>query len=330
LSATTRPVGITGVGYSVPPRVLTNFDLERMVETSDEWIRTRTGIAERRIAEPDVATSDLALTAASQALANARVRPDQLDLIVVATVTPDAPFPATACIVQHKLGAVRAGAFDMEAGCTGFIYGVSLASQAVATGACDAALVIGAEVLTRVVDWTDRNTCIIPGDGAGAGVLQPVEEGRGILSFVLRADGSGGDLLKLPAGGSRIPTTAETVSKGLHYAHMDGNEIFRFAVRVVEEAAVECLDKAGLTLAEVDLIIPHQANLRIIEACAKRMDIAQEKWVCNVDRYGNTSAASIPIALAETVESGRLTEGQLVLLVGFGAGLTYGAVAMRW
>ena len=330
MSATTRPVGITGVGYSVPPRVLTNFDLERMVETSDEWIRTRTGIAERRIAEPDVATSDLALTAASQALANARVRPDQLDLIVVATVTPDAPFPATACIVQHKLGAVRAGAFDMEAGCTGFIYGVSLASQAVATGACDAALVIGAEVLTRVVDWTDRNTCIIPGDGAGAGVLQPVEEGRGILSFVLRADGSGGDLLKLPAGGSRIPTTAETVSKGLHYAHMDGNEIFRFAVRVVEEAAVECLDKAGLTLAEVDLIIPHQANLRIIEACAKRMDIAQEKWVCNVDRYGNTSAASIPIALAETVESGRLTEGQLVLLVGFGAGLTYGAVAMRW
>lgn len=330
MSATTRPVGITGVGYSVPPRVLTNFDLERMVETSDEWIRTRTGIAERRIADPDVATSDLALSAASQALANARMQPERLDLIVVATVTPDAPFPATACIVQDKLGASRAGAFDMEAGCTGFIYGVSLASQAVATGACDAALVIGAEVLTRVVDWTDRSTCIIPGDGAGAGVLQPVEEGRGILSFVLRADGSGGDLLKLPAGGSRIPTTAETVSKGLHYAYMDGNEIFRFAVRVVEEVAVECLDKAGLTLAEVDLIIPHQANLRIIEACAKRMGIAQEKWVCNVDRYGNTSAASIPIALAETVESGRLTKGQLVLLVGFGAGLTYGAVAMRW
>jgi len=330
LSATTRPVGITGVGYSVPPRVLTNFDLERMVETSDEWIRTRTGIAERRIADPDVATSDLALSAASQALANARMQPERLDLIVVATVTPDAPFPATACIVQDKLGASRAGAFDMEAGCTGFIYGVSLASQAVATGACDAALVIGAEVLTRVVDWTDRSTCVIPGDGAGAGVLQPVEEGRGIQSFVLRADGSGGDLLKLPAGGSRIPTTAETVSKGLHYAYMDGNEIFRFAVRVVEEVAVECLDKAGLTLAEVDLIIPHQANLRIIEACAKRMGIAQEKWVCNVDRYGNTSAASIPIALAETVESGRLTQGQLVLLVGFGAGLTYGAVAMRW
>ena len=330
MSATTRPVGITGVGYSVPPRVLTNFDLERMVETSDEWIRTRTGIAERRIADPDVATSDLALSAASQALANARMQPERLDLIVVATVTPDAPFPATACIVQDKLGASRAGAFDMEAGCTGFIYGVSLASQAVATGACDAALVIGAEVLTRVVDWTDRSTCVIPGDGAGAGVLQPVEEGRGILSFVLRADGSGGDLLKLPAGGSRIPTTAETVSKGLHYAYMDGNAIFRFAVRVVEEAAVECLGKAGLTLAEVDLIIPHQANLRIIEACAKRMGIAQEKWVCNVDRYGNTSAASIPIALAETVESGRLTQGQLVLLVGFGAGLTYGAVAMRW
>ena len=330
MSATTRPVGITGVGYFVPPRVLTNFDLERMVETSDEWIRTRTGIAERRIADPDVATSDLALSAASQALANARMEPERLDLIVVATVTPDAPFPATACIVQDKLGAVRAGAFDMEAGCTGFIYGVSLASQAVATGACDAALVIGAEVLTRVVDWTDRSTCIIPGDGAGAGVLQPTEEGRGILSFVLRADGSGGDLLKLPAGGSRIPTTRETVERRLHYACMDGNEIYRFAVRVVEEVAVECLDKAGLTLAEVDLIIPHQANLRIIEACAKRMGIAQEKWVCNVDRYGNTSAASIPIALAETVESGRLTEGQLVLLVGFGAGLTYGAVAMRW
>ncbi|UCH33517.1 MAG: ketoacyl-ACP synthase III [Armatimonadota bacterium] len=330
MTTTIRSVGITGVSLCVPPRILTNLDLERMVDTSDEWIRTRTGIAERRVADPEVATSDLALGAARGALERARLQPEELDLVIVATVTPDMQFPATACIVQDKLGAARAAAFDLEAGCTGFVYGVSLASQAIATGGVANALVIGAEVLTRLVDWTDRSTCVIPGDGAGAGILQPVEEGRGVLSFVLRADGSGGDALKMPAGGSRVPTTAETVEQGLHYARMDGNEIFRFAVQVVEEVAVECLAKAGLTLADVDLIIPHQANVRIIEACAKRMNVPQEKWVCNVDRYGNTSAASIPMALAETVEAGRLTQGQLVLLVGFGAGLTYGAVAMRW
>lgn len=330
MSAAIRPVGITGIAYAVPPRVLTNHDLERMVDTSDEWIRTRTGIVERHIADPEVATSDLALAAARPALARAGMRPDELDLVIVATATPDMQFPATACIVQDGLGATRAGAFDLQAGCSGFVYGVSLASQAIATGACANALVVGAEVLSRVVDWSDRSTCIIAGDGAGAGVLQPVEEGRGVLSGVLRADGSGGDFLKLPAGGSRMPTTLDTVKQGLHYARMDGNEIFRFAVRVVEEVAVECLERAGLTIADVDLIVPHQANIRIIEACAQRMGIALQKWVCNIDRYGNTSAASIPIALAESVESGRLTQGQVVLLVGFGAGLTYAATAIRW
>ena len=330
MNATLRPVGISGVALCVPPRVLTNLELERMVDTSDEWIRTRTGIVERRVADPEVATSDLALGAARQALERAGVSAADLDLIIVATVTPDMPFPATACVVQDRLGARRAGAFDLEAGCSGFVYGVSLASQAICTGACANALVVGAEILTRVVDWTDRSTCVIAGDGAGAAVLQPTSPGRGVLSFALHADGSGGDFLKMPAGGSRIPTTAETVKQGLHYAYMDGQEIFRFAVRVVEEVALECLDKAGLTLADVDLIIPHQANIRIIEACAKRMGVPEDKWVSNVDRYGNTSAASIPIALAESVESGRLCEGQLVLLVGFGAGLTYAAAAIRW
>ena len=330
MNATTRPVGITGIAYWVPPRVLTNHDLERMVDTSDEWIRTRTGIVERHVADVETATSDLALAAGRIALDRAGVGPDDLDLIIVATVTPDMQFPATACIVQDRLGASRAGAFDIEAGCSGFVYGISLASQVITTGMCNCALVVGAEVLTRVVDWTDRATCIIPGDGAGAAVLQPVDDGRGLLSFVLRADGSGGDYLKLPAGGSRIPTTAETVKQGLHYAVMDGNEIFRFAVQAVEQVATDCLQRAGLTFADVDLVIPHQANIRIIDACSKRMGIPEDRWVCNIDRYGNTSAASIPIALAESVESGRLTEGQLVLLVGFGAGLTYAAAAIRW
>jgi len=330
LSAPIRPVGISGVGFHVPPRVLTNFDLEKSVDTTDEWIRTRTGIIERRIAEPEVATSDLGLEAARAALERAHLDPRELDLIIVATITPDMAFPATACLVQHRLGAERAGAFDLQAGCTGFVYALSLASQVIATGACDNVLIIGAEVLSRIVDWNDRATCVIFGDGAGAALLQPTTQGRGVLAFALRADGSGSEALKLPAGGSRLPTTAETVARGLHYTYMDGQEVFRFALRAVEEVTLECLRRAGLTLAQVDLIIPHQANSRIIEACAKRLDFPEDHWVCNVDRYGNTSAASIPIALAESVESGRLREGMVVVLVGFGAGLTHGAVVIRW
>ena len=330
MSTSIRPVGITGIAYAVPPRVLTNHDLEQMVETSDEWIRTRTGIIERHIAEPEVATSDLALAAARPALERAGVRADELALIIIATVTPDMPFPATACIVQHQLGAARAPAFDLQAGCTGFIYAVSLASQSIAAGAYDNALVIGADLLSRVVDWSDRRTCVLAGDGAGAAVLQPTSEGRGVLASALHADGWGANSLRVAAGGSRLPTTVETAQQGLHYMYMDGNEIFRFAVGAIAEVSAECLAKAGLTSADVDLIIPHQANSRIIEASAKRMDIAPEKWVSNIDRYGNTSAASIPIALTECVESGRLTPGQVVLLVGFGAGLTYGAAVMRW
>ncbi|HUT75873.1 MAG TPA: beta-ketoacyl-ACP synthase III [Armatimonadota bacterium] len=330
MSAPIRPVGISGVGFHVPPRVLTNFDLEKSVDTTDEWIRTRTGIIERRIAEPEVATSDLGLEAARAALERAHLDPRELDLIIVATITPDMAFPATACLVQHRLGAERAGAFDLQAGCTGFVYALSLASQVIATGACDNVLIIGAEVLSRIVDWNDRATCVIFGDGAGAALLQPTTQGRGVLAFALRADGSGSEALKLPAGGSRLPTTAETVARGLHYTYMDGQEVFRFALRAVEEVTLECLRRAGLTLAQVDLIIPHQANSRIIEACAKRLDFPEDHWVCNVDRYGNTSAASIPIALAESVESGRLREGMVVVLVGFGAGLTHGAVVIRW
>ncbi|MFS8640135.1 MAG: ketoacyl-ACP synthase III [Symbiobacteriaceae bacterium] len=325
-----RPVGITGLGMAVPERVLTNHDLERMVDTSDEWIRTRTGIRERRIAAEDEASSDYAVRAARQALEQAGVTPEQVDLIICATVTPDMPLPATAALVQAALGAHRAAAFDLAAACPGWIYAVVMAQQAIATGLYDCALVIGVELLSKMVNWQDRNTCVLFGDAAGAAVLQPVSEGRGILSSVLGAEGAGACHLYTPAGGSRRPASPETVAQGLHYIHMNGPEVFKFAVRVMDEVTVQVVEKAGLTVGDIDLLVPHQANIRIIDSAVKRLAIPPEKVVVNLDRYGNTSSASIPVALTEALAEGRMRDGDLVVCVSFGAGLVWGALAMRW
>ncbi|MGQ9512548.1 beta-ketoacyl-ACP synthase III [Thermodesulfitimonas sp.] len=322
--------GITGLGVYVPERVLTNFDLERMIETSDAWIHERTGIKERRIAAPDEATSDLGVKAACEALAAAGVAPKEVELVIVATATPDTLFPATACLVQDRLGAKKAAAFDLEAGCSGFVYGLAVAAQFINAGCYRNVLVIGADTLSRVTNWKDRTTCVLFGDGAGAAVVQPVAPPRGILSLYLRADGSGGELLKLPAGGARLPASPETVQAGLHYLHMNGREVFKFAVRSMEEASLEVLRRAGLEPEELGCFIPHQANVRIIDAVAKRLNLPPEKIFINVDRYGNTSAASIPIALYEAVKSGKVKPGTAVLLVAFGAGLTWGGVVLRY
>jgi len=325
-----RPVGITGVGMAVPERVLTNQDLERMVETSDEWIRTRTGIRERRVAAPDEASSDYAERAARQAMEQAGVTPDQVDLIICATVTPDMPMPSTAAIVQDALGARHAAAFDLSAACPGWIYGVVMAQQTIATGLYNCALVIGVELLSKMVNWDDRSTCVLFGDAAGAAVLQPVSVGRGILASVLGSEGSGACHLYTPAGGSRRPTSPETVAQGLHYVHMNGSEVFKFAVRVMNEATSQVVEKAGLGLGDVDLLIPHQANIRIIEAAMKRLGLPSEKVVVNLDRYGNTSSASIPVALCEALAAGRVQEGDVLVFVSFGAGLVWGGLTVRW
>ncbi|MFZ5626176.1 MAG: beta-ketoacyl-ACP synthase III [Bacillota bacterium] len=321
---------IAGIGAAVPEQVLTNFDLEKMVDTSDEWIQTRTGIKERRIAPEQMATSHLAIEAARQALDRARLSPDELDLILVATVTPDYPFPATACLVQAALGASRAAAMDLSAGCTGFIYALTVGAQFIETGLYRNVLVIGAEVLSRIIDWTDRNTCVLFGDGAGAAVLTPAQPGYGFLSFELGADGGGAELLYMPAGGSRQPITAEVLAQRLNKIYMNGREVFKFAVRIMGDAADAAIRKAGLTYADIDYFIPHQANIRIIEAAAKRLELPMEKVHVNVDRYGNTSAASIGLALQEAVAAGKISSGDYVVLVGFGAGLTWGAITLRW
>jgi 3-oxoacyl-[acyl-carrier-protein] synthase-3 len=322
--------GILGIGVYVPEKILTNDDLQKMVDTSDEWIRSRSGIRQRHIAAPEEAVSDLALPAARSALADAGVKPEEIDLIIVATNTPDTLFPATACLVQDKLGARKAGAFDLLAGCTGFIYALSVGAQFVSAGTCRYVLVVGAETMSRVIDWEDRNTCVLFGDGAGAVVLGPSPAGSGILSTRLGSDGSGGPLLSLPAGGSRLPATGETLEKRLHYLHMNGREVFKFAVKAMVDGSLEALEAAGLKKGDVDFLIPHQANIRIIEASAKRMGISLENVLINVDRYGNTSTASVPLALNEAVLEGRIKDGDNVVLVAFGAGLTWGAAVMRW
>jgi 3-oxoacyl-[acyl-carrier-protein] synthase-3 len=321
---------IVGWGKYVPGRVLTNDELSRMVDTSDEWIRTRTGIRERHIAEDGETTASTAIQVARQALEVAGLHPAQLDLIIVATVTPDYIFPAAACLVQDALGATHAVAFDLSAGCSGFIYGLSIAAHLVSAGAYQTALVIGAETLSRITDWADRDTCVLFGDGAGAVLLQAGEDEGGVLATLLGADGSGGDLLRLPAGGSRNPASHQTVAEGLHFIQMKGREVFRFAVRVMPAATQQVLEMAGLSLADLKLLIPHQANQRIIEAAARALDLPPEAVYSNLERYGNTSAASIPIALSEAVEEGRIQPGDLVVCVGFGAGLTWGAAAIRW
>jgi 3-oxoacyl-[acyl-carrier-protein] synthase-3 len=325
-----KPVGILGTGKYVPERRLTNQDLEQMVETSDEWIVTRTGIRERRIAAKEQASSDLAVAAAQEALSRAGITAEELDLIVVATITPDMAFPATACIVQEKLGAKKAAAYDLSAACSGFIYGLANAGNFIATGMYKYALVIGAECLSRITDYTDRNTCVLFGDGAGAVVLGEVPEGRGFRSFELGADGTGGNLLALRGGGSRYPASAETLASKLHYISMAGGEVFKFAVRVMGSAAEEAIRKAGLSKSDIDLLIPHQANIRIIQASLERLELDEEKCMINLDKYGNVSAASIPIALAEAVEQNRIREGDRIVFVGFGGGLTWGASVLVW
>ncbi|NGQ93887.1 ketoacyl-ACP synthase III [Brevibacillus sp. SYP-B805] len=325
-----RSVGILATGSYTPEKVLTNADLEKMVETSDEWIVTRTGIRERRISSEEQASSDLAYEAAKKALAKANISADQLDMIIVATVTPDNMFPSTACLLQEKLGATKAAALDVSAACTGFLYGIAVGSQFIANGMYRYVLVIGVETLSKITNYEDRNTCVLFGDGAGAALLGPVADGFGFLAFELGADGSGGPLLSLPAGGSRIPASRESVEQKLHYISMAGSEVFKFAVRVMNTATETVLEKAGLAKEQIDLLVPHQANLRIIDSAIKRFGLSEEKVVVNLDRYGNMSSASIPVALDEALAEGRLKEGDNVVLVGFGGGLTWGATLLRW
>lgn len=330
MQETKKSVGIIGIGSYVPEKVLTNKDLEKMVETSDEWIVERTGIRERRIAESNVATSDLAALAAEKALLNAGITADEIDLIIVATVTPDMLFPSTACLVQDKIKASKAAAFDLAAGCSGFVYGLVTGSQFIQTGLYKKILVIGAETLSKILDWSDRNTCVLFGDGAGAVVLGEVPAGYGILGVDLGADGSGGDVLKVPAGGSRIPATEVTVSERLHFLQMSGSDVFKFAIKVMGEAAVKALDNAGLSNSDVDCLIPHQANNRIIQSAAKRLKLPMEKVMVNVDKYGNTSAASIPIAMDEALQNNKINKDDILVLVGFGAGLTWASCVIKW
>ena len=327
---TEKAVGIIGIGSFVPEKILTNKDLEKIVDTNDEWISERTGIKVRHIVAEGENTSDIAAKAAERALKDAGLTADDIDLIVVATATPDMLFPATACLVQNKLKAGKAAAYDLAAGCSGFMYAIVTASQFIKTGLYKHVLVIGAESLSRILDWTDRNTCVLFGDGAGAVVLGEVPEGYGILGSNLGADGSGGDLLCLPAGGTSRPATEETVRERLHFVHMAGNEVFKFAVKVMGEAALNALEHAKIDTSEVDWLIPHQANIRIIQSAAKRLKMPMEKVIVNVDRYGNTSSASIPIALEEAIHDGRIKSGQVITMVGFGAGLTWASAVMRW
>ncbi len=324
-----KRVGIIGLGTYLPPKVLTNFDLEKMVDTSDEWIRTRTGISSRRIAAPDIATSDLAAGAASLAIKNAGIKKEDISIIIVATVTPDMLMPSTSCIVQAKLGIKEATCYDINAACSGFIFGVSVASDYIRSNPLKYALVIGAEVLSRFVDWQDRSTCVLFGDGAGACVLGMVNEG-GILSIYTGSDGTKAEVLKVPAGGSRLPLTPKTLEDKLGFVKMEGNEVFKIAVRKMTDAATKALSKAGLTCKDVACLIPHQANIRIIEAALKKMGISKDKTFLNIDKYGNMSAASTVVALYEAVSSGRIKKGDIVVLVAFGAGLTWGSIVLKW
>ena len=326
---TMRNAAITGWGMAVPERVLTNADLERMVETSDEWITSRTGIKERRIVGPEDSTTSLSVTAARQALDTAGLSADDIDLIVVATCTPDQFLVSQACLVQAELGGT-AGAFDLGAACSGFVYALAVGSQFVQTGLHERVMVIGVDTLTRFVDYTDRSTCILFGDGAGAVVLEATDEPRGLLSTVLGADGAGYKHLYIPGWGAFVPESAELFPEYRPYLHMNGQEVFRFAVRVMGDAAVEAVEKANLTFDDVDMMIPHQANMRIIDAAARRLALPREKVWVNLDRYGNTSAASIPIALFEAAEAGKLEEGDNVVLVAFGGGLAWAAGMVRW
>jgi 3-oxoacyl-[acyl-carrier-protein] synthase-3 len=325
-----RPCSITGVGSYVPARVLTNADLEKMIETTDEWITTRTGIKERRIAASDEFTSDMAAHASKKAMAMAGVTAEQIDLIIVATITPDMPFPNTACLVQQKIGARRVAAFDIEAACSGFIYALEIGQQFITSRTYDTVLVIGAEKLSTIVDWTDRNTCVLFGDGAGAAILQNRSDSHGLLTAVMGADGSNADLLYMPGGGSRCPATSDSIAGRQHFLRMTGKETFKNAVQAMYGAAKEALKQCHLDISQIKCIIPHQANQRIIDAVGDRLGAKPEQLFVNLSRYGNTSAASVAIALDEAVASGRVQRGDLVLLIAFGAGLTWGAAIIEW
>ena len=324
-----KKIGIIGVGKYLPKKVLTNADLEKMVDTSYEWIITRTGIKERRLVSKNEAASDLAIKAARQALEDAKILPQDLDLIIVATITPDMQFPSTACFVQAALGAKDAACFDISAACAGFVYAIIVAQQFIARGVYKNALVVGTEVLSSITDWEDRNTCVLFGDGAGAAVLAEVKSG-GILSTYIGSDGSLANLLMLPGGGSRNPATHKTIDKRMHYLKMEGNEVFKLAVKIMTDAAQVALKQAGLECKDIDLVIPHQANIRIILAMAKRLGLPEDKVYLNIEKYGNMSSASTATALCEAVREGRIKKGDIVLLDAFGAGLVWGACLIKW
>jgi 3-oxoacyl-[acyl-carrier-protein] synthase-3 len=328
-SANGGPVSITGLGTHVPERVVTNEDLAKLVDTSDEWIVNRTGIRERRFAADGEALSDISLPAARAALEQAGATARDIDLLIVATVTADMQFPSTAAIVADRLGATDAAAYDLAAGCTGFMYGIAQAYGMVESGLSRRSLVVGADVLSKLMNFADRSTCVLFGDGAGAVVVERVSE-DGFLGFELGADGAGGKDLELPAGGSRMPTTAETVANGAHYVRMNGREVFKFATRVLVSSAQAVLAQCDLSIEDIDVYVPHQANVRIIDHAVAKLEIPKEKVIVNVDRYGNTSSASIPLALADAIGSGQLKEGDTVLMTGMGAGLTWGSAVMRW
>jgi 3-oxoacyl-[acyl-carrier-protein] synthase-3 len=322
---------ISALGTYVPPRLLTNADLEKMVETNDQWIQERTGIRERHIVEKGVATSDLAVEAAKQALAKGGVASSDLDAIIIATVTPDMLFPSTACLVQHKLGARGAWGFDLSAACSAFVYALQTGAQFIQTGAHKKVMVIGADVMSSIIDYTDRATCVIFGDGAGAVILEPAEDGSaGLIDFIHEVDGAGGCSLYMPGGGSLNPSTHETVDKKMHYVHQDGGAVFKYAVRKMAEVCEKILHRNGFKGSDLDVFIPHQANRRIITATADRLGLSAERVIINIDRYGNTTAGTIPLAMNTAIEEGRLKKGDLVLLASVGAGFTVGATLLRW
>jgi 3-oxoacyl-[acyl-carrier-protein] synthase III len=330
MGAATKRAAITALGRYVPERIMTNTDLEKLVDTSDEWIRTRTGIRERHVAEPGTPTSDLAVRAAAMALEKRGIGAAEIDLIIVGTVTPDTLFPSTACIVQDKLGAKKAWAFDLAAACSGFVYALTTGAQFIQSGAHRKVLVIGADVMSTIIDYKDRTTCVLFGDGAGAVLLEPSTDDTGIIDFYNEVDGSGGSYLNMPAGGSARPASHETVDQRMHFVRQDGPHVFKYAVRKFAEATQTVLERNGLTAADLDLYVAHQANLRIIEASRERLGLPEEKVVKNIDRYGNTTAATIPLALATALDEGRLRPGHRVVLASVGAGLTVGAILMRW
>lgn len=323
-------VGIIGLGAYLPKKVLTNFALEKMVDTSDEWITTRTGIKERRISRKNEPTSELATKAAREALRKAKLSPKNIELIIVATVTSDMSFPSTACLVQKNLGAMSAASFDIAAACTGYIYAISCAQQFIATGTYRNALVIGAEELSTITDWTDRNTCVLFGDGAGACVMAKAPRGKGIISTYLGADGRESDLLILPGGGSRIPPTHKSINEKQHFIHMKGNELFKTAVKKMADAAARALKQVNMTCKDVDCLVPHQANVRIIMAAARRLGLPKEKIYLNIDKYGNMSSASSAVALYGAHREGKIKKGSIVVMTAFGGGLTWGACVIKW